>query len=358
MCLKTYYFSPTGATMQVARHLAESLGRLLGTDVEFHSYTLPAEREELPVFDKDDIILWATPVYAGRIPNKTLDFVRRSIHADGNASIALVTFGNRAFDNALAELVGLMQSGGMRPVGAAAVVTMHSFSDTLGAGRPDADDFAALDRFAVSLAEMIRHRTSATIEVPGEAHPDNYYTPLKTNNAPAGFLKARPSCATDICSRCGKCVDVCPVGSIRSVDGMPAFDGICIKCQACRRACPSGAIAFTDPEYLSHVAMIERSFAAPKHSEFFLPSFEFDAPILQNEDMDAAYVEVPFDIKKLFGKGRLAVHATFDGVPYDGQIVRMGTPCHIIGLRKDIRKLIGKSFGDTVHVSFRERCMR
>ena len=83
--------------------------------------------------------------------------------------------------------------------------------------------------------------------------------------------------------------------------------------------------------------------------------YEFDANILQNEDMDAAYVEVPFDIKALFGKGRLAVHATFDGVPYDGQIVKMGTPCFIIGVRKDIRKQIGKSFGDSVHVTFCER---
>ena len=83
--------------------------------------------------------------------------------------------------------------------------------------------------------------------------------------------------------------------------------------------------------------------------------FEFSAIILQNEDMDAAYVEVPFDIKALFGKGRLSVHATFDGVSYDGQIVKMGTPCYIIGVRKDIRKQIGKTFGDTVKVTFRER---
>lgn len=83
--------------------------------------------------------------------------------------------------------------------------------------------------------------------------------------------------------------------------------------------------------------------------------WEFDAVILQNEDMDAAYVEVPFDIKAMFGKGRLLVHATFDGVPYDGQIVKMGTPCYIIGVRKDIRKQMGKSFGDPVHVTFRER---
>ena len=82
---------------------------------------------------------------------------------------------------------------------------------------------------------------------------------------------------------------------------------------------------------------------------------EFDAVILQNENMDAAYVEVPYDIKAMFGKGRLSGHATFDGVPYDGQIVKMGTPCHIIGIRKDIRKQIGKSFGDTVHVTFCER---
>ena len=82
---------------------------------------------------------------------------------------------------------------------------------------------------------------------------------------------------------------------------------------------------------------------------------EFDAVILQNENMDAAYVEVPFDIKAMFGKGRLLVHATFDEVLYDGQIVRMGTPCYIIGVRKDIRKKIGKSFGDVVHVTFVER---
>ena len=82
---------------------------------------------------------------------------------------------------------------------------------------------------------------------------------------------------------------------------------------------------------------------------------EFDAVILQNGSMDAAYVEVPYDIKDLFGKGRLLVHATFDGVPYDGQIVKMGTPCYIIGVRKDILKQIGKSFGEIVHVTFCER---
>lgn len=82
---------------------------------------------------------------------------------------------------------------------------------------------------------------------------------------------------------------------------------------------------------------------------------KFCAKILQNENMDAAYVEVPYDIKALFGKGRLLVNATFDGIPYRGQVVKMGTTCYIIGVTKQIRKQIGKSFGDMVEVVLHER---
>lgn len=82
---------------------------------------------------------------------------------------------------------------------------------------------------------------------------------------------------------------------------------------------------------------------------------KFSAVIIQNGNMDAAYVEIPYDIKEIFGKGRLLVNASFDGVPYSGQVVKMGTPCYIIGITKQVRKQINKSFGDTVAVVIRER---
>ena len=81
----------------------------------------------------------------------------------------------------------------------------------------------------------------------------------------------------------------------------------------------------------------------------------FDAVIRKVPDLDGAYVEIPFDVQAAYGKMRVLVHATFDGAPYDGQMVRMGTPCHIIGIRKDIRTMIGKQPGDTIHVTVRER---
>lgn len=89
--------------------------------------------------------------------------------------------------------------------------------------------------------------------------------------------------------------------------------------------------------------------------------YEFEAEIRKVPDIDGAYVEMPFDLLKEFGKGRVKVHATFDGVGYDGSIVNMGVKnddgsiCYIIGLRKDIRAKIGKQPGDKVKVILEER---
>lgn len=83
--------------------------------------------------------------------------------------------------------------------------------------------------------------------------------------------------------------------------------------------------------------------------------YEFDAVIQKVPDIDGAYIDFPYDVKEEFGKGRVKVHAVFDGEAYDGSLVRMKTPNHIIGLRKDIRAKIGKQPGDTIHVTIRER---
>ena len=82
--------------------------------------------------------------------------------------------------------------------------------------------------------------------------------------------------------------------------------------------------------------------------------YEFEAVILKVPDIDGAYVEFPYDVRAEFGKGRVRVRATFDGVEYLESLVRMKTPGHIIGLRKDIRKAIGKEPGDTVRVTIEE----
>lgn len=90
-----------------------------------------------------------------------------------------------------------------------------------------------------------------------------------------------------------------------------------------------------------------------------MPEYCFDAVLHEVPDKGGAYVVFPWDIRKEFGKGRVKVHAEFDGIPYDGSIVNMGVRdengevCYIIGVLKGIRQKLHKGDGDTLHVIIR-----
>ena len=87
-----------------------------------------------------------------------------------------------------------------------------------------------------------------------------------------------------------------------------------------------------------------------------MKKYEFDAVIHTDPESGGAYVAFPWDIRAESGKGRLKVHAEFDGIPYDGSIVNMGVKnedgsvCYVIGILKAIRSRLGKGEGDSVHV--------
>ena len=89
--------------------------------------------------------------------------------------------------------------------------------------------------------------------------------------------------------------------------------------------------------------------------------YEYDAILHEDPDSGGAYVIFPWDLKKEFGKGRIKVHAEFDGMAYDGSIVNMGirnpdgSICYIIGVLKSIRKALNKTEGDKIHVIIREQ---
>ena len=89
--------------------------------------------------------------------------------------------------------------------------------------------------------------------------------------------------------------------------------------------------------------------------------YEFEAILKKVPDLDGAYIEFPYDVRTEFGKGRVKVHATFDGIPYDGSIVNMGlknddgSVCYILGMLKSIRSRLGKGAGDTVHLTIQAR---
>ena len=89
--------------------------------------------------------------------------------------------------------------------------------------------------------------------------------------------------------------------------------------------------------------------------------YEYDTVLHELPEKGGAYVVFPWNLKAETGKGRMKVHAEFNGIPYDGSIVNMGLKnpdgpvCYIIGVLKSIRTQLGIHDGSAVHVVITEQ---
>ncbi|HAJ73594.1 MAG TPA: ferredoxin [Lachnospiraceae bacterium] len=284
--LHCLYWSATGNTRKITKSIGNGIADAIAADsagqsasyfphaAEEIDFTLPAAREKTYSFSSGDLVIAGAPTYAGKLPNKILPDFQARLKGSDTPAIAVVTYGNRSFDNSLAELAATLSANGFLVIGAAAIPCRHAFSDKLAAGRPDETDLRAAADFGRKVYEKLaKLKTSppfADVEplhIPGDpAAP--YYVPKGIDGKPAKFLKAKPKTLAERCDRCGVCASVCPMGSI-SED--PAIvTGICIKCQACIRSCPQHAKYFDDPAFLSHVSMLEANYAAPKKIDIFI----------------------------------------------------------------------------------------
>ena len=270
-CVKAVFYSAVGSTEKVVTGVAEKIAAALGVPVEVYDFTLPENRTEAKVYAADQLVVFGTPVYAGRVPNKMLPIVQGNFKGEGALAVPVVTFGNRNFDNGLIELRNELENNGFHTIAGAGVVCEHVFSDKLATGRPNEEDWTKLAEFANAVAEKVKAMTEipAPIAVRGDDPVGPYYTPLGTDGKPAVFLKAKPLTNEELCDKCGICAKVCPVGSI-SLENPSEVNGICIKCQACIKKCPKNAKYFEDAAFLSHVAMLEQNYTRRAEIEVFI----------------------------------------------------------------------------------------
>lgn len=269
--VKAVYYSATGNTERVVTTIAQKIAGKLGVPMETYDYTLPGSRTEVKTYLPSELVIFGTPVYAGRVPNKMLPVVQNNFKGNGALAVPVVTFGNRNFDNGLIELRGELENNGFHTIAGAGFAVSHVFSDKIAPGRPDEKDKAAMAQFAEKVAEKVEKMDTIPepIVVRGDDPVGPYYTPLGTDGKPAVFLKAKPKTKAEACDNCGICVDACPVGSINR-ENPQEVPGICIKCQACVKKCPTNAKYFDDPAFLSHIAMLEQNYTRRAEAEIFV----------------------------------------------------------------------------------------
>ncbi len=264
------YFSPTGGTEKAVRTVAEETAAGLGVPLETYDFTLPQNREDELAFAEGDFVVFGTPVIAGRVPNVLLPYLKEKVKGGGALAAPVVSFGNRNFDDALIELRNILEDDGFRTAAGGAFISEHSFSRTLGAGRPDAADLAKMRAFGRGIAEKLQSGWTYTepVTVRGETPIRPYFTPRDRHNAAIDIRKVKPK-TSDACCGCGLCAEVCPMGSI-SRENPAEFTGICIKCCACVKKCPTGAKFYDDPGYVYHKEELEELYERRAEPETFL----------------------------------------------------------------------------------------
>lgn len=265
------YFSGTGTTRRTVERIAGGIASRLNLPVKSVDFSRPAVRQETLRLGEMDLVVFGTPVYAGRVPNVLLPFLQERIVGGGALAVPVVLFGNRNYDDALIELRNILAADGMHPIAAGAFVGEHSFSRVLGADRPNAEDEALMDEFAARVAELAAGLDAAPVKsvaVRGQEPLRPYYTPRDRAGNPINILKVKPKTDLSRCGGCGLCADLCPMGSIDPAD-VSAVRGICIKCCACVKGCPTGAKFFDDAGYLYHQHELEAQYARPAENEVF-----------------------------------------------------------------------------------------
>ena len=241
-------FSPTGGCSSIATAIA---GARMGKRIDLCS---PVEPQEVPTWVP---VLAVVPVYGGRVPAVAIQRLR-ALKGQGGPAIAVVVYGNRAYEDALLELKTTLTESGFNVMAAAAFIAEHSIIRSIAPGRPDAADLAKCVEFGAAVETKLAQVCTDTVAVPG--NPE--YRPLPQ-------MPVTPH-VTEACGGCGMCALKCPTGAIPSTNPRTTDAGKCILCMRCVAICPRKARILPPPVEKVFTARLTAVASEPKQPELFI----------------------------------------------------------------------------------------
>jgi ferredoxin len=236
-------FSPTKTTRKICDAVAWGMG---SEDPIVLDMTLPDTRVNITANASTatkniDHLIVGTPVYAGKLPLQTIDYLR-AFGGTGKKCTAIVVYGNRDYGIALYNMVEILSQNGFTVVAAGAFIGQHSYSDIVpvALGRPDESDIDKARKFGTKILSASRHLSLKDIPVQlDKASKSDKYPSLK------------PSYNEKQCVQCGKCANACPLGILSTETGRyinQLAKKQCIGCMACVGSCKQKArVAKTNP---------------------------------------------------------------------------------------------------------------
>ena len=158
----TFAYSVKGTT----RKLINEMGAIF-PNTEYNELTKKSFEKE---FNEKDLVIVGAPVYAGRIP-KPLGAKLKSLKGNNTLAVAVVTYGNRAYEDALLELKNILEEQGFKVIAALVYVAQHSLAANIAKGRPNEKDLTIAKDYSKQILDKVNSLSSidslASLKVPG-----------------------------------------------------------------------------------------------------------------------------------------------------------------------------------------------
>lgn len=244
-------FSATGRTEKVADIICsefEQVERVDLSEMNFKDISLT----------ESDLCIVSVPVYGGRVPVPAAANIAK-IAANGAKAVLVAVYGNRAYDDCLAELKDLCVKSGFVCVAACAALAQHSIFPQVAADRPDEMDKIRLSEFGREIKEMYEKGLLPTdVDVPGNI-------PDKERGGMPLHPKAKSSCV-----KCGQCAEKCPVGAISAENPQQTDKTKCITCMRCVEICPNKSRVFAPGIAPAAGAILKKAWGKHLENRFFI----------------------------------------------------------------------------------------
>ena len=198
------------------------------------------------------MVVIAMPSFGGRAPAVAIERLKK-IHGNGANCVLVCVYGNRAYEDTLAEMEDAAKECGFMVVAAISAVAEHSIMPQYATGRPDEADRKQLTDFA----DLIAGKTGSVSMIPGN---------LPYKKAGGAGLVPKPDKS---CVKCGLCANTCPVRAIDS-NQFIADSKKCISCMRCMKLCPQNARKINGMMVSVAALAIKKACSVRKENELFL----------------------------------------------------------------------------------------
>ena len=246
------FFSPTGGT----RRAVEIFTEFLTQNPRYLDLGRRKLRKEKWKFSSGDFLVAAAPVYGGQLPD-IQEPLFSNLHGEKTPCVIMAAYGNRHYDDTLAQMQYRLEEQGFICIGAIAPVIPHIYSDILGKGRPDEKDIRIIRKFAVEIKKRLETGEQygfTSVKVPGNPLP----APKQMKPVEKSFDRAR-------CTKCQVCVQRCPVNAI-SQETLQIREDRCLNCMSCVKVCKAGARGYDCSQVADY---LEKNYSVPKEIQFF-----------------------------------------------------------------------------------------